>query len=232
MARRWNGWGSDAEDAPLSERARGFLAERIGVAVPAPSVSREAALQAVRPSRLPAARAFHADPAIRLDHAFGQSLPDWIALRSGRIGRVADGVALPASHAEAVAALDEAKRLGALVIPYGGGTSVVGHLHVPESDRPVLNISLERLAALQAFDATNLTARFGAGAPGPAIEAALAAHGMTLGHFPQSFELSTAGGWRRRAASSRSAACRRRAPGPTCARRCSAAKAGSASSPR
>jgi alkyldihydroxyacetonephosphate synthase len=195
MARRWNGWGSDAEDAPLSERARGFLAERIGAAVPAPSVSREAALQAVRPSRLPAARAFHADPAIRLDHAFGQSLPDWIALRSGRIGRVADGVALPASHAEAVAALDEAKRLGALVIPYGGGTSVVGHLHVPESDRPVLNISLERLAALQAFDATNLTARFGAGAPGPAIEAALAAHGMTLGHFPQSFELSTAGGW-------------------------------------
>ena len=195
MARRWNGWGSDAEDAPLSERAHGFLAERIGIAVPAPSASREAALQAVRPGRLPAATAFDTDPALRLDHAFGQSLPDWIALRSGRIGRVADGVALPASHAEAVAALDEAKRLGALVIPYGGGTSVVGHLHVPESDRPVLNISLERLAALQAFDVTNLTARFGAGAPGPAIEAALAAHGMTLGHFPQSFELSTAGGW-------------------------------------
>ena len=94
-----------------------------------------------------------------------------------------------------MAALEEAKRLGAIVIPYGGGTSVVGHLRVPEGDRPVVNISLERLAALQAFDATNLTARFGAGAPGPAIEAALAAHGMTLGHFPQSFELSTAGGW-------------------------------------
>ena len=195
MGRRWNGWGSDAEDHPLSERARRFLAERIGVAVPATSASREAALQAVGASRLPAATAFQTDPAIRLDHAFGQSTPDWIALRSGRIGRVADGVALPASHAEAVAALDEAKRLGALVIPYGGGTSVVGHLRVPEGDRPVVNISLERLAALQAIDVQNLTARFGAGAPGPAIEAALAAHGMTLGHFPQSFELSTAGGW-------------------------------------
>ena len=55
---------------------------------------------------------------------------------------------------------------GALVIPYGGGTSVVGHLRVPEGDRPVVNISLERLAALQAVDAQNLTARFGAGAPG------------------------------------------------------------------
>ena len=195
MGRRWNGWGSDAEDAPLSERARGFLAERIGVAVPATSASREAALQAVGASRLPAATAFETDPAIRLDHAFGQSMPDWIALRSGRIGRVADGVALPASHAEAVAALEQAKRLGALVIPYGGGTSVVGHLRVPEGDRPVVNISLERLAALQAIDVQDLTARFGAGAPGPAIEAALAAHGMTLGHFPQSFELSTAGGW-------------------------------------
>ena len=195
MPRRWNGWGSDAEEAPLSERAREFLAERIGVAAPSVSASREAALAAVGRSRLPEATAFSTDPAIRLDHAFGQSTPDWIALRYGRIGRVADAVALPASHAEAAAALEEAKRRGAIVIPYGGGTSVVGHLRVPEADRPVVNISLERLAGLQAIDEHDLTARFGAGAPGPAIEAALAAHGMTLGHFPQSFELSTAGGW-------------------------------------
>ena len=195
MTRRWNGWGSDADDAPLSQHALRFLVERIGAVAPATSASRETALQAVRASRLPAATAFQTDPAIRLDHAFGQSTPDWIALRSGRVGRVADGVALPTSHEEAVAALDAAKRLGAIAIPYGGGTSVVGHLRVPEGDRPVVNISLERLAALQAIDAQNLSARFGAGAPGPAIEAALAAHGMTLGHFPQSFELSTAGGW-------------------------------------
>jgi len=195
MTRRWNGWGSDADDAPLSQHALRFLVERIGAVAPATSASRATALQAVKASRLPAATAFQTDPAIRLDHAFGQSTPDWIALRSGRVGRVADGVALPTSHQEAVAALDAAKRLGALVIPYGGGTSVVGHLRVPEGDRPVVNISLERLAALQAIDAQNLSARFGAGAPGPAIEAALAAHGMTLGHFPQSFELSTAGGW-------------------------------------
>ena len=195
MARRWNGWGSDAEAAPLTERARRFLAERVGVAVPAKSVSRETALQAVGASRMPAATAFRTDAAVRLDHAFGQSLPDWIAIRYGRIGRVADGVALPESHAAAAAALAAAKRAGAIVIPYGGGTSVVGHLRVPEGDRPVVNVSLEKLASLQAIDAHDLTARFGAGAPGPAIETALAAHGMTLGHYPQSFELSTAGGW-------------------------------------
>jgi alkyldihydroxyacetonephosphate synthase len=195
MAKRWNGWGGDAEGQPLSARARGFLGERIGATTAAVSASREVALQAVSASRLPASTLFRTDAATRLDHAFGQSTPDWIALRSGRVGACADGVAMPATHAEAVAALDEAKRLGAIVIPYGGGTSVVGHLRVPESDRPVVNISLERLASLQGFDETNLIARFGAGAPGPAIEAALAAHGMTLGHFPQSFELSTAGGW-------------------------------------
>jgi alkyldihydroxyacetonephosphate synthase len=195
MPRRWNGWGSDAEEAPLSPRARDFLAERIGVAPPSASVTRDEALSAVGRSRLREATAFDTDPGLRLDHAFGQSTPDWIALRYGRIGRVADGVARPASHAQAAAALEEAKRLGAIVVPYGGGTSVVGHLRVPESDRPVVNISLEGLASLQDLDEHDLTARFGAGAPGPAIETALAAHGMTLGHFPQSFELSTAGGW-------------------------------------
>ena len=74
MGRRWNGWGSDAEGSPLSERARGFLAERAGVSVPAASARRETALQAVGASRLPAATAFQTDAAIRLDHAFGQAI--------------------------------------------------------------------------------------------------------------------------------------------------------------
>jgi alkyldihydroxyacetonephosphate synthase len=195
VGKRWNGWGGDTEDHPLSERARGFVTGRIGAATPAQSATREAALQVVGASRLPASTLFDTDPAARLDHAFGQSTPDWIAMRSGRVGRCADGVAFPSSHHEAVATLEEARRVGAIVIPYGGGTSVVGHLRVPEGDRPVVNVSLEKLASLQALDLVNLTAKFGAGTPGPAIEAALAPHGLTLGHYPQSFELSTAGGW-------------------------------------
>jgi alkyldihydroxyacetonephosphate synthase len=195
VGKRWNGWGSDGENQPLGERARRFLGERIDAAAPGPSASRETALRAVGPSRLPSSAGFDTEAAVRLDHAFGQSLPDWIALRSGRVGRCADGVAFPVSHEDALAALAAAKRLGAVVIPYGGGTSVVGHLRVPETERPVVHVSLEKLAGLQALDATNLTARFGAGTPGPAIEAALAPHGLVLGHYPQSFEYSTAGGW-------------------------------------
>ena len=195
MGKRWNGWGRDTEDHPLSARTRGFLTERLGATTPAPSATREAALQAVVASRLPTSTHFKTDAATRLDHAFGQSTPDWIAMRSGRVGRCADGVAFPSSHDDAAAALEQARRLGAIVIPYGGGTSVVGHLRVPEGDRPVVNVSLEKLATLQALDLENLTAKFGAGTPGPAIEAALAPHNLTLGHYPQSFELSTAGGW-------------------------------------
>lgn len=195
MGKRWNGWGGETEDHPLSARAHGFITERIGAAAPAQSATREAALRAVGVSRLPASTLFATDAATRLDHAFGQSTPDWIAMRSGRVGCCADGVAFPASHDEAAAALEEARRVGAIVIPYGGGTSVVGHLRVPEGDRPVVNVSLEKLASLQALDLVNLTAKFGAGTPGPAIEAALATQNLTLGHYPQSFELSTAGGW-------------------------------------
>jgi alkyldihydroxyacetonephosphate synthase len=195
VGKRWNGWGQETEDHPLGDHARAFLVARVGTPTPAASASREAALKAVGASRLPAAGLFKTDAATRLDHAFGQSTPDWIAMRSARVGRCADGVAFPTSHDEAVAALDEARRLGAIVIPYGGGTSVVGHLRVPESDRPVVNVSLEKLATLQSLDRENLTATFGAGTPGPQIEAALAPHGLTLGHYPQSFELSTAGGW-------------------------------------
>ncbi len=195
MGKRWNGWGRDTEDHPLGEHVRAFLLDRIGAPVPSISATREAALRSVGAGRLPASTGFATDASTRLDHAFGQSTPDWIAMRSGRVGRCADGVALPASHDEAAAALAEARRLGASVIPYGGGTSVVGHLRAPDGDRPVVNISLEKLTGLQALDATDLTARFGAGTPGPAIEGALAPHGLVLGHYPQSFELSTAGGW-------------------------------------
>jgi alkyldihydroxyacetonephosphate synthase len=72
---------------------------------------------------------------------------------------------------------------------------VVGHLGVPAGDRPVLSLSLERMDRLLDLDTTSGLARFGAGTPGPRVEAQLAAHGWLLGHFPQSYELSTVGGW-------------------------------------
>lgn len=193
--RRWNGWGDDSDNYLLTEEAQRFVRERVGAAQAPADATRDQALSAVPASRVPHARWFSTDAATRLDHARGQSFPDWIALRSGRIGPVADGVALPATHEEAVQALEEARKIGAIVIPYGGGTSVVGHLNVPAGDRPVVNISLEKMNRLLKLDDTAMLASFGAGTPGPQIEAQLREHGCLLGHFPQSYEYSTLGGW-------------------------------------
>ncbi len=193
--RRWNGWGDDDDHYALGEDARAFLSERIGPAQAPRDATLEAALGSVPDSRLPAASPFDTDARLRLLHARGQSFPDWLAMRSGRMGPYADGVALPATHDEAAQALAAARRIGAIVVPYGGGTSVVGHLNIPAGERPVVNISLERLNQLLTVDATSYLATLGAGTPGPAVEAQLRAHGFMLGHFPQSYEYSTLGGW-------------------------------------
>ncbi|HSW13188.1 MAG TPA: FAD-binding oxidoreductase [Solimonas sp.] len=193
--RRWNGWGDDSEQYPLNADAIAFLQERVGVGRPPRDATLEESLAQLPPSRLQQTRHFNADARLRLLHARGQSFPDWVAMRAGRFGPVADAVALPGSHDEVVQALDEARQLGAVVIPYGGGTSVVGHLDVPAGDRPVVNISVERMNRLMDVDDQCQLARFGAGTPGPMIEAQLARYGFLLGHFPQSYEYSTVGGW-------------------------------------
>ena len=135
------------------------------------------------------------DPWERLLHARGQSLPDWIALRSGRIGAVPDAVAFPETGDDVAALLAWARERDARLIPYGGGTSVAGHVNPLRSEAPVVTVDLSRLSRLVAFDETSRLATFGAGVKGPDLEAELRARGFTLGHFPQSFELSTLGGW-------------------------------------
>lgn len=88
-----------------------------------------------------------------------------------------------------------AGEVGARLIPYGGGTSVVGHINPLPGDAPVLTVNLDRLNGLLRFDEKSLLATFGAGVTGPFLEAQLRARGCTLGHYPQSFEYSTLGGW-------------------------------------
>jgi len=192
--RRWNGWGEDDENYVLGPRALSYLRERLGPGRPRRDASRSYVLRAVPESRIDSA-VFSSDPAARLDHSLAQSFPDWIEMRSGRIGPVADGIAFPNSHDDVVRALAEAKRIGAIVVPYGGGTSVVGHLRVPSGERPVVNISLEKMNRLRSVDDTTMTAVFEAGTPGPGVERQLASHGYLVGHFPQSYEYSTIGGW-------------------------------------
>ena len=193
--RRWNGWGDDTVHYPLSEGATRYLSARVGVGRRPVDAMLEEALATVPASRLSGHRLVSTDPADRLRHARGQSLPDWIALRSGRIGVFPDGVAYPTSEAEVRELLRYAGAVGARLIPYGGGTSVVGHVNPLPGEAPVLTVDLGRLNGLRRFDERSGLATFGAGITGPDLEAQLRARGYTLGHFPQSFEFSTLGGW-------------------------------------
>lgn len=193
--RRWNGWGDDGivDEVPLAglQALEGVL----GRGTPPRDATLADVVAGIGPSRLPRHPLVETDAEVRLRHARGQSLPDWLALRSGRPGTVPDGVAFPATSMEVREVLRLAAEVGARVIPYGGGTSVVGGVTPADDGQPWLTVSLERLTGLLALDEESLLATFGAGTAGPDVEAALRARGLTLGHYPQSFEWSTVGGW-------------------------------------
>ena len=194
--RRWNGWGGEQTDMPLKPKALAFLSQALnGPGARLPDATLAAVIAKTPPSRLPPHRLVSTDPETRIRHARGQSFSDWLAMRSGDFGRFPDGVALPTSSEEAGEALRWAYGQGYVVIVYGGGTSVAGHVNVPPSDAPVLTLSLERMDRLLALDEESQIATFGAGTPGPALERQLREKGYVLGHFPQSWELSTVGGW-------------------------------------
>ncbi len=192
--RRWNGWGEEKKEYPLNENMKRFLSGHVGPGRQPRDASLEEVLAAVPPGRLPAHRLVSTDPLERLRHARGQSLPDWIALRSGRVGRFPDGVAYPKTGEEVRELIEFAAQSGSVIIPYGGGTSVVGHVNVA-SDLPALTVDMSKMNRLLDLDRESNLAAFQAGVRGPELEALIRAEGYTLGHYPQSFEYSTLGGW-------------------------------------
>ena len=193
--RRWNGWGEETTRYHLPETSLSYLVERIGESTGYPDASLEQALETVPATRLPPDPLISTEAIDRLRHARGQSLPDWVELRSGRIKTFPDGVAYPTSDSDVRGLLSFASRAGIRLIPYGGGTSVVGHFNPLPGETPVLTVDLSRLNMLVDLDETSRLATFGAGVCGPDLEKQLNERGYTLGHFPQSFELSTLGGW-------------------------------------
>ena len=193
--RRWNGWGDDTVFYPLPQKALKYLAEKIGEATPMPEASWDEVLLRVPPSRLPGHPLVITSEEERIRHSRGQSLPDWLALRSGNVGVFPDGVAFPSTSEEVRGLISYARRAHAEIVPYGGGTSVVGHITPEKSESPILTVDMGRMNRLLSLDTESLVATFGAGAAGPEVEAQLRAKGYTLGHFPQSFEFSTLGGW-------------------------------------
>ncbi len=194
--RRWNGWGDDATSMELSEGARTMMAELLGPGRPGQDAQRAGMLAKIPPSRLSAKHALiQTDADTRFAMALGESFADWIRKRFGAMPPAPDGVAFPESTEQVRELLALAHSNNWMVIPFAGGTSVSGHLDCPVSERPILSINLGRMNRLLHLDKLSQLATFGAGTPGPQVEAQLRAHGYTLGHFPQSFEYSTVGGW-------------------------------------
>jgi len=193
--RRWNGWGDDGIELTVKPEALAFLQSRLGVGTPFGDADFAEVCAQVPASRLPAHDLIDTSAAVRVRHSLGQSLPDWLQMRYGRIAAFPDGVAFPESRAQVRQLIAYAQQHNVALIPYGGGTSVVGHLAVMDAELPVLCVSMLRMAQILNLDPEAQLATFGAGVFGPDLEAQLRARGYTLGHFPQSFEYSTLGGW-------------------------------------
>ncbi len=193
--KRWRGWGNEETIYPLAESARKFLEENVGIVEPVSETTQEDILAKVPASRLSTRLGIHTDPETRLEHTRGQSLPDWVAMHSGKMDAFPDAVAYPESEQDLEEVMKYATESQAVVIPYGGGSSVLGHINPIASDRPVLSVDMGRMDKLLELDETSRMATFEAGVPGPKLEEQLKVKKYTLGHFPQSFEYSTLGGW-------------------------------------
>ena len=200
--RRLGGWGFEGERLEPSGAMLAWLAERFvaGPAVPAFDAASAGAFVTGRALPEVAGLAgVSTDPLDRPAHARGQGLTDLVRLRSGSVPAVPDGVLRPYDAAAVAAAIVACDREGLHLTPWGGGTSVTGGVNTQPSrradDPPGVVLDLSQLSGLLTLDDDSGLATFGAGTTGPDVEAALAPHGLTLGHFPQSWELSTVGGW-------------------------------------
>jgi alkyldihydroxyacetonephosphate synthase len=137
------------------------------------------------------------DPETRIRHTYGRSYRDILRGFRGDFSPAPDLVATPTNESDIAAILDWASDAGVAVIPFGGGTSVVGGVEGEVDDRfgAVLSLDLAHLDRVVEVERSSLSARIQAGATGPSLERQLGEHGLTLRHFPQSFEFSTLGGW-------------------------------------
>jgi len=131
----------------------------------------------------------------RVSRALGKAYRDVVRGFRGEFSNPPDLVALPRDESEIETVLSWAEAEGAAVIPFGGGTSVVGGVEGRLDERPFVTLDLRRLDRVLEVDAESLAARIQGGATGPGLEEQLREHGLTLRHFPQSFEYSTLGGW-------------------------------------
>ncbi|MFI1283869.1 FAD-binding oxidoreductase [Streptomyces sp. NPDC020858] len=196
--RSWWGWGwtdahpDDAECTAIGALLPGTLSRplpvpRVGdLGIGSPAVEAPQSL----------AHLVTADPADRAAHAMGKAYRDVMRALRGRPGRIPDLVARPTDDREVADLLDWAGDRQVAVVPYGGGSSVTGGVEYRgDAHRAVLSLDLTAMGRVLEVDAEGRSARIQAGTLGPRLEDQLRPHGLTLRHFPQSFEFSTLGGW-------------------------------------
>ncbi|GGW47043.1 FAD-binding oxidoreductase [Streptomyces griseoloalbus] len=201
----WSGWGDPARATPLPETVIGLLRDLLGVT---PREAGPVALEDLDVPESPLAPAAHraliaalgdeahvrTDPEARVRHTRGKSTPDLLRIREGDIADVPAAVLLPAGHDEVLAVLRVCAEHGLPLVPFGGGTSVVGGL-APARRGAFVALDLRRMDGLLDLDPVSRTATLQPGLRAPRAEALLAEHGFTLGHFPQSYEWATIGGF-------------------------------------
>ena len=207
---RWNGWGRTTDSFELGEHGPevfAWLKETLGITAfaerPACALQ-DVKLPAVRlhDGQLDALRQIVGDDAVKTDayerafHARGRSYPDLLALRSGELDPAPDAVVYPSDTDAVQALVTFALQADVALVPFGGGSSVVGGVTcLAGSHRAVVTVDTTRMNRVLQVDERSLTARIQAGVYGPELEQQLGARGFTLGHYPQSFQFSTLGGW-------------------------------------
>ena len=199
------GWGDPARRTPVSPAAERFLHREVGLGtprLPVPVDSIRLPASALPPGvaqrLVDALGAEHvrSDRHSRLLHAGGRSYPDTVRRRLGDAENAPDAVLQPASHDEVRAVLEICAEAGVAVVPFGGGTSVVGGVEPERGAFPaVVALDLGRMNALVDVDPLSLRATFEPGVRGPEAVTLLEPHGLTLGHFPQSHEYASIGGY-------------------------------------
>src|SRR5712671_5850564 len=203
MRRSFWGWGWEERlpDEAAREALGAQIAAMLGSPAPEPSplptLAQAAAgvpVAAVAPPRA-IADLCDSSPEARLRHAYGRGYRDLVRGFGCDFSAAPDFVCLPRSEEDVSRALDACAHAGIAVAPYGGGTSVVGGVEAGGRARPACSLDLSRLSRVLEVDDVSRAARIQAGVLGPDLEAQLRPHGLTLRHFPQSFEFSTLGGW-------------------------------------
>ena len=203
--RRLKHWGWGYEDQqPPRDQVEGIaraVTDRLGFEVdeieePVPLDAVELPAPRITPPK-PFAEMFSSDRYDRVAHSLGKSYRDVVRGFRGEFPNPPDLVAYPESAEDVDVVLNYCADEGAAAIPFGGGTSVVGGVEprMREEYPGVVTIDLTRMDRVLEVDAISKAARIQAGATGPRLEEQLREHGLTLRHFPQSFEYSTLGGW-------------------------------------